>query len=69
MEMTKKDDGTFDVEVMAYVEDQEQWIACAIEHNGLCTHSFTHPARPEVIFFTFNFENRTDLNAFAKKAL
>lgn len=33
MEMTKKDDGTFDVEVMAYVEDQEQWIACAIEHN------------------------------------
>lgn len=69
MEVTKRDDGTFDVEFLAFVEEQEGWLACAAEHNGLCTRSFTHWARPKVVLFTFNFENRNDVNEFVKKSL
>lgn len=69
MEVKKIEDGTYDVVFTAYEKEQEGWLVRAAEHNGLCTRSFTHWARPKIILFTFNFENRKDATEFVKQSL
>lgn len=66
MWVSKKDDGTFDVEIKSYVSKQAECIALALEHNGLCTNTFSRCYMPEIVLLTFNFETRSEALSFCQ---